>query len=246
MKRFIIWGCFLLFVSLTIAAEARNYRKETFDLYINGHMDKWQQVINAMRSEPNQTEAYQLEILGYYYGLIGHLMDIKQKDEAEKCLKQANDLADKLYKKNPNSPELLALMSNFTGFQIALTPVKAPFLYRGMSSNSKKAIQSGANNPVVNILYANLLFYMPEMFGGDHKKALAHYETALKQMEKSPQLTKNNWLYIQLLTTIGLVYEKMENYTQAQKMFQKVLHLQPGYPTVKNVIYPRLMTKMKV
>ena len=52
-------------------------------------------------------------------------------------------------------------------------------------------------------------------------------------------------MYIQLLTTIGLVEEKNENYTEAKKMYQKVLQLQPNYGHVKNIVYPRLMKKMK-
>ena len=64
-------------------------------------------------------------------------------------------------------------------------------------------------------------------------------------MESHDGYIKNNWMYIQLLTTIGLVEEKNENYIEAEKMYQKVLQLQPNYGHVKNIVYPRLMKKMK-
>lgn len=238
----------MLIPAIQLYAESpleEKYKAETFRLYIDGQMDQWQKVISTMQSEPHQTEAFQLDILGYYYGLIGYLMDNHKKDEAGRCLKAANLLAGKLYEKDPHSALLLGFMSNFTGFQIALTPLRAPFLAKGMMSKAKEAIKNGPDIPYVNILYGNILFYMPDMLGGDSKEALEHYKKALSEMEKSPGTVKNNWLYIQLLTTIGLVYEKSGNYTQAQQMFQKVMKLQPDYAHVREVIYPRLLKEMK-
>ena len=86
---------------------------------------------------------------------------------------------------------------------------------------------------------------MPGIFGGDTEKALQGYKKALQTMEADPELKKNNWMYIQLMVTIGVVEEKRENYVEAQKMYRKVLELYPEYADVKNVSYPRLLEKMK-
>ena len=47
------------------------------------------------------------------------------------------------------------------------------------------------------------------------------------------------------LKKIDAEKKKNENYTEAKKMYQKVLQLQPNYGHVKNIVYPRLMKKMK-
>ena len=116
---------------------------------------------------------------------------------------------------------------------------------KAMVTKAKKSIAKGPNDPHVNILYSNILFYMPGIFGGDTEKALQGYKKALQTMEADPELKKNNWMYIQLMVTIGVVEEKRENYVEAQKMYRKVLELYPEYAHVKNVSYPRLLEKMK-
>lgn len=246
MKRIFIFTILSLCIVSGGKAQQIDYKATAFNLFLNGKMSQWPWVINKMLADPKlQNTEGQLEILTYYYGLVGHLMDVGQKKQASENLRKANDLAIKLYKTNPDNPLLLGLMSNLTGFQIALSPLKATTLAKGMMNKAKKSIAKGPNDPYVNILYSNILFYMPGIFGGDTEKALQGYKKALQTMEADPELKKNNWMYIQLMVTIGVVEEKRENYVEAQKMYRKVLELYPEYAHVKNVSYPRLLEKMK-
>lgn len=246
MKR--IFFVIVLFIGTlcNIDAQQIDYKATTFNLFLNGKISQWSWVINKMSADPKEQNVEgQLETLIYYYGLVGHLMDVGQKKQASENLQKANTLAAKLYKTNPNNPLLLGLMANFTGFQIALTPLKATTLAKGMMSKAKSAIAKGPNDPLVNILYSNILFYMPDIFGGDTEKALSGYKKALRMMDANVNLKKNNWMYVQLLVTIGVVEEKQKNYVEAQKMYRRVLQLYPEYAHVKNVTYPRLLEKMK-
>ena len=246
MKRIFIFTVLFLCIVSGVKSQQIDYKATAFNLFLNGKMSQWPWVINKMLADPKlQNTEGQLEILTYYYGLVGHLMDVGQKKQASENLRKANDLAIKLYKTNPDNPLLLGLMSNLTGFQIALSPLKATTLAKGMMNKAKKSIAKGPNDPYVNILYSNILFYMPGIFGGDTEKALQGYKKALQTMEADPVLKKNNWMYIQLMVTIGVVEEKRENYVEAQKMYRKVLELYPEYAHVKNVSYPRLLEKMK-
>ncbi|WP_278584735.1 tetratricopeptide repeat protein [Coprobacter fastidiosus] len=246
MKRIFIFTVLFLCIVSGVKSQQIDYKATAFNLFLNGKMSQWPWVINKMLADPKlQNTEGQLEILTYYYGLVGHLMDVGQKKQASENLRKANDLAIKLYKTNPDNPLLLGLMSNLTGFQIALSPLKATTLAKGMMNKAKKSIAKGPNDPYVNILYSNILFYMPGIFGGDTEKALQGYKKALQTMEADPELKKNNWMYIQLMVTIGVVEEKRENYVEAQKMYRKVLELYPEYAHVKNVSYPRLLEKMK-
>lgn len=246
MKRIFIFTVLFLCIVSGVKSQQIDYKATAFNLFLNGKMSQWPWVINKMLADPKlQNTEGQLEILTYYYGLVGHFMDVGQKKQASENLRKANDLAIKLYKTNPDNPLLLGLMSNLTGFQIALSPLKATTLAKGMMNKAKKSIAKGPNDPYVNILYSNILFYMPGIFGGDTEKALQGYKKALQTMEADPELKKNNWMYIQLMVTIGVVEEKRENYVEAQKMYRKVLELYPEYAHVKNVSYPRLLEKMK-
>lgn len=246
MKRILFVVILFICALCNIEAQQINYKATAFNLFLNGKMSQWPWIINKMLADPKlQNTEGQLEILTYYYGLVGHLMDVGQKKQASENLRKANELAMKLYKTNPDNPLLLGLMSNLTGFQIALSPLKATTLAKGMMNKAKKSIAKGPNDPYVNILYSNILFYMPGIFGGDTEKALQGYKKALQTMEADPELKKNNWMYIQLMVTIGVVEEKRENYVEAQKMYRKVLELYPEYAHVKNVSYPRLLEKMK-
>ena len=246
MKRIFIFIILSLCIVSGGEAQQIDYKATAFNLFLNGKISQWPWVINKMVADPKlQDTEGQLEILTYYYGLVGHLMDVGQKKQASENLRKANELAMKLYKTNPDNPLLLGLMSNLTGFQIALYPLKATTLAKGMMNKAKKSIAKGPNDPHVNILYSNILFYMPGIFGGDTEKALQGYKKALRTMEADPELKKNNWMYIQLMVTIGVVEEKRENYVEAQKMYRKVLELYPEYAHVKNVSYPRLLEKMK-
>ena len=246
MKRIFIFIILSLCIVSGGKAQQIDYKATAFNLFLNGKISQWPWVINKMVADPKlQDTEGQLEILTYYYGLVGHLMDVGQKKQASENLRKANELAMKLYKTTPDNPLLLGLMSNLTGFQIALSPLKATTLAKGMMNKAKKSIAKGPNDPHVNILYSNILFYMPGIFGGDTEKALQGYKKALRTMEADPELKKNSWMYIQLMVTIGVVEEKRENYVEAQKMYRKVLELYPEYAHVKNVSYPRLLEKMK-
>lgn len=236
---------FVTYCATLTAADSNYYKKETFQYFIEGQMPKWEPLVDSMERELPRTQENELIILKHYYGLVGHYLDKKDKANATIYLDKADDLAAKLIKNDPNNAVLLGLLSNFDGYKIALSPYKAPFLASGMLSNSKKSIAAAPNDPFVMVLYANILFYMPEMIGGDKQKALSYYKNALKKMETDTAYTQDNWLYIQLLTTIGLVYEKLGEYPQAVEQFKKVLALQPDYVNVKNNYYPRLLAKLK-
>ncbi len=240
MKRFVTLLSLLMVLPLaTIVAES-NYQKAMFTNYIEDDMDKWPELIDSMEKNLSPTTQNQLEILSYYYGLIGHYLNDKEKPKAEAVLDKAKALAKEIGKRDPQNATLLGLDSNIDGYRIAVAPYKAPFLAKDMQRNAKKAIADAPNNPYVNVLYANMLFYMPALLGGDEKEGLAYYEKALGMMEKDPYYTQNNWLYPQLITTIGLVYEKMGNYPKAEAMFNRALKLEPDFKRLKTIIMPRL------
>ena len=127
---------------------------------------------------------------------------------------------------------------------IALSPLKAATLAHGMLQHARKAEKTAPDNPDVNIWSANILFYMPDVFGGNTQQSREYYRKALQLYENDESLRSNNWMYLQLIITLGLVEEKDRNYEKAHEYFSKAMQLYPEYPHLKNVLYPRILEEL--
>ena len=63
----------------SISAESQ-YRKKTFDLFVTGNILQWEKVIDTMKNSPScQSIEDKEDLLTYYYGLVGHHIDINDK-----------------------------------------------------------------------------------------------------------------------------------------------------------------------
>ena len=111
-----------------------------------------------------------------------------------------------------------------------------------MLQHVNKAEKISPDDPDVNIWSANILFYMPNVFGGDSQLSREYYRKALRLYEENEALRSNNWMYLQLIITLGLVEEKDENYEKAHEYFSKAMEL---YPHLKNVLYPRILSELE-
>lgn len=237
--------CFLVlwiaFVQLPVwGASLADYREKLYDLFIEQKIPQWGAVLSQMSADQScATLEGRHEILCGYYGLVGHLVDKKRKTEAQNYLKTALALADKYKKQYPRDARFKALYSNLLGLKIALSPLKATTLASNMLSTAREAYRIAPNDSWVSILYGNILFYMPGMFGGDKAKGLECYRHARQTMEKNLSTNSHHWLYVQLLVTIGVVYEHDGNYEQALSMYKNIMNKYPDYAFVREVLYPR-------
>ena len=204
------------------------YRENLYDLFIQQKIPQWGH-----------------EILCGYYGLVGHLVDKKKKDEAQAYLKTALALSENYRKMYPNDARFKALHANLIGLKIALSPMRAATLASGMLSSAKTSYKLAPGDSWVSILYGNILFYMPGIFGGDKEEGLECYQRARRSMEKDISTNGHHWLYVQLLVTIGVVYEKSEHYEQALAMYKTIMEKYPEYGFVKNTSYPRALKAMQ-
>lgn len=76
-----IFTLFVLACVCTATSLAENpYRKKSFDFFVSGNILQWEGLINQMKTDPDfQSLENKEELLSYYYGLVGHLIDIKEK-----------------------------------------------------------------------------------------------------------------------------------------------------------------------
>ena len=222
------------------------YRENLYDLFIQQKIPQWGAVLSKMSADKSCGTLEGLhEILCGYYGLVGHLVDKKRKDEAQAYLKTALALSENYRKMYPNDARFKALHANLIGLKIALSPMRAATLASGMLSSAREAYKLAPGDSWVSILYGNILFYMPGIFGGDKEEGLECYQRARRSMEKDISTNGHHWLYVQLLVTIGVVYEKSERYEQALAMYKTIMEKYPEYGFVKNTSYPRALKAMQ-
>lgn len=248
MKRIV----FLLLLCVAFAqlpvrgASLADYREKLYDLFIEQKIPQWGAVLSQMSADKScETLDGRHEILCGYYGLIGHLVDKKRKTEAQNYLKTALALSEKYQKLYPHDARFKALYSNLLGLKIALSPLKATTLAPSMLSVAREAYKLAPDDSWVSILYGNILFYMPGMFGGDKAEGLKCYQHARQSMEKNASLNNHHWLYVQLLVTIGVVNERNEHYDQALAIYKNIMNKYPNYAFVRNVLYPRVQKAMR-
>jgi tetratricopeptide (TPR) repeat protein len=57
---------------------------------------------------------------------------------------------------------------------------------------------------------------------------------------------KGDWNYLSLMILIGQTYTYLKEYDQAKKIYDNILQIEPGFLYVKDDLYPKLLTKMKI
>ncbi len=216
-----------------------------YKAYINDDMELWKQVIDAMEKDSKKTNETYLELLNYQYGYISWCIKKDKDSMAEKYMEKGEKIIAILENQNYHLSELYSYKSAFIGFEIGISPYKAPFISSESLDHANKAVKLNPNkddyNPYLQL--GNIYFYMPKMFGGSKKRALTYYLGALDIMERKHQ-TVGNWNYLNLLAVISNAYIELENYEKAKEYCRKALDIEPNFKWVKNKIYPKVLEKL--
>ena len=248
MKR-VFWALLLMgicSIHTVSAVPLSDYQQKMYDLFIQQKIPQWEPILSQMCADKScATLDGRHEILCGYYGLVGHLVDKKKKEQAKTCLKTALALSEKYMKMYPTDARFKALYANLIGLNIALSPLRAPLVASDMLSSAREAYKLAPDDSWVSLLYGNISFYMPGAFGGDKEKGLSCYQSARRSMEKNISANRHHWLYVQLLVTIGVAYERGDRHEQAQAMYKTVMNQYPDYAFVKEVLYPRVQKAMR-
>ena len=133
------------------------YRENLYDLFIQQKIPQWGAVLSKMSADKScGTLEGRHEILCGYYGLVGHLVDKKKKDEAQAYLKTALALSENYRKMYPNDARFKALHANLIGLKIALSPMRAATLASGMLSSAREAYKLAPG--IVGFLFCTGIF----------------------------------------------------------------------------------------
>ena len=234
-----IWFVSLLLTfSSAVAMGQTTYREPIYLAYIQGDMSRWEAIIRLMEERSDDiTDEERKELVGYYYGYIGFLLGTDQKDKAQDYINKGEKHLNALLKSAPNDVTALAYKGSFIGFRIGTNKFKAITLGKESISYINRAYKMDSQNIQAILEKGNYLFQMPWILGGDEKEAVRLYEKAVLRMEKHQNL-KQNWLYLNVLTTIARHYEEEKQWQKAVQIYEKILQQEPEFSWVKDTLYP--------
>jgi tetratricopeptide (TPR) repeat protein len=243
LNRLITLSIFIVSIfSVTLKSQ---YKSEVYSAYVNNKMDQWKRVIDRMETGKVRYDETILELINYQYGYIGYCIEFDKTADAKKYFSLANNNIEKIEKKGYNLSTLNSYKAAFYGFRISFNKFTAPLNGPKSLDHAKIALKQDSSNYLANIQYGYALYNMPEVFGGSKAEALKYYLRAKNILEKNPELTKQNWNYMNLLILIGRTYANLQDYASAKVFYEKVLTLEPGFLYVRDELYPKLMEKMK-
>jgi tetratricopeptide (TPR) repeat protein len=234
----------LLTMVFCLAARGNN-KSEIYSAFITGDMQQWKQVMEKMDNNKTLQPDYILELVNYQYGYIAWCIGNEMDDEAEECLKRADENIEFLEGKKYDLSMVYAYKAAFYGYRIGMNVYKAPFYGPKSYSWAENSISQNKNNPFAYLQYANVQFYMPSAFGGSKKEAIEYYTKAEKLMEQDMKQALGDWNYLNLLTTIANAYKQLKQPDKAKNYFEKILKIEPNYSWVKNYLYPQLLKDLK-
>lgn len=234
-----IWLISLFLIcTATISIGQNAYREPIYLAYVQGDMSRWEAIIRLMEERSDDfSDEERKELISYYYGYISFLLETDQKDKVQDYIIKGEKHLNALLKSAPNDVTALAYKGSFIGFRIGTNKFKALTLGNESISYINRAYKLDSQNVQAILDKGNLLYHMPGIFGGDKKEAVRLYEKAVLRMEKHQNL-KQNWLYLNVLTTIARHYEEEKQWQKAVLIYEKILQQEPEFSWVKDTLYP--------
>jgi tetratricopeptide (TPR) repeat protein len=232
------------FFTQTSYSQSAN-QKNIYNAYINSDMNKWAGVIHSMESNNSATTTdLKLELINYYYGYIGYLIGIKKNEQAQTFITTGEKIINKVLEKSPKNPTALAYKGSFIGFKISMNKMKGISLASESIHYINQAYETDPRNIQAIIDKANALYFAPAFFGGDKQEAIKLYQKSVGLMETT-KTTDQNWTYLHVLKLLARAYEKQNKFQDAKLIYEKSLRKEPNYRLVKEVLYPKVLTKIK-
>ena len=238
--------CLTLCLLLSLlAVNAQDYKVEIYQSYMHEKMDHWRDLMTQMEQDFQNTSDPDLlyDLLEAEYGYTGWLVSVKRKKEAEEILLSAKRHMAQLTELGRDNARVYSLKGAFFGFQIMLEPARAPKLGRLSMEANEKALKLDPDEPQAWLEKANMDYYKPVIFGGSKKKAVPSYEKAVELFESSEERTRENWVYMNCLAGLGIAYEKTRKFSEAGRVYRKILELEPSFKWVVEELYPKFQEK---
>lgn len=222
-----------IIVSHTSLAQP-NWQKTQYHAYLKSDVKLWHQ---SMKEVASINDAFTKSLAGY--GVLNSTMATQNEDLFNEYLDETYNPLEKIAdSKQVNQAEAKALLASIMGFKMGYSPWKGIYLGSKSSNFVEEALEANPESYIVQKMYAGSMFYTPETFGGDVSKAARSFEKCIQIMEANPELTKENWMYLDALAHLGSCYVKLNQRDKAIATFEKALEIEPQFYWVSKVLLP--------
>jgi tetratricopeptide (TPR) repeat protein len=241
MRLTLIISFFLFIVQLANAQSS--FSDKLYEAYARGKMDIWFSEMEIFEKENDFLNIdNKLELINLYYGYAAWLVSVDNDNLAETYIEKSESLLNEILEKEPNNPTALAYKGAFVAFEIGISNYKAIYLGRTSMKYIQDAFDLDTLNIQANIEMGNSSFYSPEVFGGDKSEAIKYYKTAARQMELN-NLVEKNWMYLNVMTALGMAYEATNQIQKAKLCYEKILVVKPNFMWVGEELYPDMLKR---
>lgn len=242
LQRIKIYILFLIVISINQVLFSQSLKQNTYNAFVAGNRKAWLDEIKNHEKLNPVLNNQKLERIELYYVYTGFLLADKNYSEATKYIQKADRLIYDVLKSEPKNASAMAFKASFTGFKIPVNRLKILQLGNESFRLLHSAYQADQNNIQVLTDLGSALFFTPRIFDGDKLQAIRHFEKAILIIENSGN-TIFNWKYMNLLTLLASCYEKTNQDKNADKIYRKILRIEPNYLRVKNELYPSFLKK---
>ena len=241
----VFWlGLACLFLAPTVALAQSSslvqVQTQVRQAYVLNQPDQLRQAVRALAADPQpNSDSWQSQSLLAQYQLVGRCLETEDCDDVEALLLAAEKQVEAWLSREPTSAEAHVMLAGFLGMRINYSPSRAIFLGPKSLKHLEKAEQLNPNEPQLWVEKGNYAFHAPSWFGGDKKKAEAHFQRASDLYAQLP-LAEQSWLA--LYAGVYLAKSQLANgKTQAAiATYEKLLQQEPGFWWVKTVLLPEV------
>lgn len=178
--------------------------------------------------------------------ILQKLMVTKEIEKFDSFYETAKENAESLKEDENLKDEAQALLAHIYMSKLSLTPQEAPALSAKVHSCLNEALELNPKNPRALVIKAMMLFFTPEMFGGNPQKAIKLFEDTkpLFNQKNENELTPD-WGYLDLTATLALAYLKTGNPEKAKLICEETLVKEPDYARIKFRLLPAIEKTLK-
>lgn len=223
------------------------YEKEAYMAFIMNSVRLWKEIVNkhetAFDSAKTDT-AILFSLVRAEYGLLSSCIANQDKETYNASINKIDEHLKALVNLTPYWSKVYSLQAAIISNKLAFDPGKGMILGPKSQKAIEKAIKLNENDPIAWYQMAGSKLHTPEKFGGDVKKAIEYYQKSIDLFQKDSLLLENNWIYLSSLTWLGIAYEKIGDYTNALKSFERAQEFEPDFGWTKFVLIPEIKKKI--